>query len=111
METKKVIYEVNVKAKNEIADEFFNWLNGGHIENMLKIEGFISARLTTPDSPKDDEHKRFTCQYKLVSMEAMESYFKNHAAHMREEGIQKFGDKFTAERRVLTIENSFKPKK
>jgi heme-degrading monooxygenase HmoA len=112
METKakKIIYEVNVKAQNAIADEFYNWLNNPHIDQMLQIEGFISAKLTTPDI-KDDEHKRFTIHYKLESQEAMDNYFNNHAALLRGDGIKRFGDKFTIERRVLTVEKEYKKAK
>jgi hypothetical protein len=107
--SENVIYEVNIKAINEIGDDFYTWLNGKHIEEMLKIDGFLSAKLLIPDT-KDEGHRRFTVQYKLVSMEMMESYFKNQAAKMRSEGLEKFGDKFTAERRVLTVKNKFSKK-
>jgi hypothetical protein len=32
-----MIYEVNIKAKNEIASEYFNWLKDIHIKKFLNV--------------------------------------------------------------------------
>jgi uncharacterized protein DUF4286 len=39
--------------------------------------------------------------YRLVDEAALARYFAEHAAGMREAGVRRFGDAFTATRRVL----------
>jgi hypothetical protein len=73
---------------------------------MLKFEGFKSAELFSRNpedegQPKDDEHFYFTVQYKLASRAALDDYIKNHSPKMRQEGLDRFGTKFSATRRIL----------
>lgn len=45
--------------------------------------------------------------FRLKSREDLENYFQNHAKAMREDGLKRFGDKFTAFRRVLSLNSTF----
>ena len=99
-----VVYEVTLDIQADIANEFDAWLTE-HIKEMLSIAGFQSAQIYTGT----DEHNphtnnattRRTVSYYLRSQEELESYFHTHAARMRQQGIDKFGDKFIASRRIV----------
>jgi len=54
-----VIYEVNIKAKNEIANEYFYWLKDIHIKEILECEGFVSATLYTLDDMEHDNENKY----------------------------------------------------
>ena len=44
--------------------------------------------------------------YTLESRAALQTYFDVHAARMREDGVARFGSRFTASRRVLRVTRS-----
>ena len=94
-----VIYEVNLEADADIADPFDTWLRD-HIADMLQFEGFRSAEILDDPSAPAGRIRRIV-QYRLRNQAALDDYLTNHAPHMRAHGIARFGDRFTAERRVL----------
>ena len=58
----------------------------------------------------DDSSKGFielTVIYKVENLQMMEEYFNVHAAKMRGDGVKRFGDKFSAERRVNFLNQTF----
>ena len=98
-----IIYEVNLELDPEIVTDFDEWLDG-HILQMLQFEGFNSAKKFN-----SIEGKQYflTVQYKIESQEDLDRYLRNHAYKMRQEGIQKFQDKFKTHRRIMKIIKSY----
>ena len=45
--------------------------------------------------------RALTVHYRLIDEAALQRYLAEHAPRMREEGMRRFGDAFTATRRVL----------
>lgn len=96
-----VIYEVNLTIKNEIFNDYYHWLVQ-HIEIMLRLPGFKKAEISKERlADTDTESTKLTVHYTLASEQALDDYLTNHSSTMRDEGINKFGDKFTAFRRIL----------
>lgn len=104
MDGKRVVYEVNISVDKDVSTEFGDWLLT-HINDMLKLPGFLSAELFEQQST--DEKKKWTTCYRLENKEAMELYYKEHAAKMRSDALNKFTGKFQIERRELLLVNSF----
>ena len=50
-----------------------------------------------------DGRAQLCAVYHLRSQSDLDNYLANHAAHMREDGIKRFGQKFSASRRVRTV--------
>lgn len=96
-----VLYEVTLRAQPAIAAELQAWLHA-HVAEMLALPGFVDARLCVPE-PGEDGAAEFCCQYRLRDAGALEAYLRDHAPRMRAEGLQRFGDAFSAQRRVLRI--------
>lgn len=94
-----LIYEVTLTIQREIIDTFDGWL-ANHVEEMLAIPGFVSANVFSLDDDEDGNAQRVT-QYILESEGHLESYFADRSAEMRQAGIDRFGDQFTATRRTL----------
>ena len=110
MSNEEVIYEVNLKVNVDVVDTFLPWLHQ-HIYTMLTFPGFLSSELLIeePDPTANDTNvKPFTGQYRLENRAQLESYFQNHAKAMRDDGIKRFGGKFTATRRILASSQKFK---
>jgi hypothetical protein len=97
-----VVYEVNLTIKNEIFDEYYQWLIA-HIQLMLQLDGFQEAKIQRPDNLDDKENQKLTICYTVLSKANLDNYFTYHALAMREDGIKRFGNKFSATRRVFDI--------
>ncbi len=100
-----ILYEVNTCVEKGIAAAYAEWL-GPHIEQILKIEGFVSAAWFEVEHD-DPDHVHWTIQYYLVRRSDLDAYFRDHAAALRADGVQRFGERFTAERRILRQKRLF----
>lgn len=112
MEFSFVIYEVNLKVQNDIIEAYLTWLRA-HIVELLKIDGFLSVEIfyrkpQDEGEMMDEQNTYLTVQYKVDSRQSLDNYFKDHAARFREDGIKRFGGKFSASRRILSFSESFK---
>ena len=99
-----IVYEVNLTVDREIADDYANWL-GPHIEEMLALPGFESAEWLE-DVDYDEEEgaaPRWSVRYRLRSHDDLARYYEEHAERMRADGLDRFGTKFKATRRVLRV--------
>lgn len=105
-----VIYEVNLTINNEIFQDYYNWLVH-HIEIMLQFRGFRKAEISKEKIPEDNINTtKLTVHYTLDTEEDLNDYLKNHSFAMREDGTKKFGDKFSATRRVFFETSVMEPK-
>ena len=95
-----IIYEVNLKICKNIYPDFYSWLLS-HQKQMLTYRGFIKSKLYKVES-KIIDYKLLSVHYYLESLESLNDYFVNHASKMQNEGIELFGNNFTAERRILS---------
>ena len=102
-----IIYEVNLNINREIYSEYKLWLMD-HAKEMLQFPGFIQATLLKQEQDNVSEQEKLTIQYQLESREDLEKYFIEFAPKMREEGIKRFKDKFSATRRVFKVQDILK---
>ncbi len=94
-------YEVNLEVDAELADAFADWLRA-HVAEMLTLPGFVSAELFAVEQPEAAADRRGFCvDYRLHDRQALDRYFVEHAPRMRAQGLQRFGGRFTAIRRIL----------
>ena len=82
------------------ADEYAEWLEP-HIEQILEIEGFQDAEWFVCDSEDDKAH--WSIRYHLDSRESLDNYQMNHAPALIQEGIDKFGEHLTSNRRTMEL--------
>jgi len=101
-----VIYEVNLSIDGDIYPEFKLWLKE-HVNEMLQFPGFIQATLFKPEEDEVSDQEKITIQYQLENRAYLEKYFCEYASKMREKGIKRFNDKFTATRRILKVQEDF----
>ena len=96
-----ICYEVNLEIDAAIEADYRIWLRA-HIEEMLALPGFVSAQWFDVLEPTPAAGRIALCvQYFLRDAQALQAYFDQHAARMREDGVARFGDRFSASRRVL----------
>lgn len=96
-----IVYEVNLDVRADIHESYRAWL-GDHVAEMLALPGFVSADIfERRDPPPADGRRALTVHYRLTDEAALARYLTEHAPRMREAGLRRFGDAFTATRRVL----------
>ncbi len=100
-----VLYEVNLDADAAIEGPFDTWLRD-HIADVLQFDGFLSAEILGDDTATDGRIRRIV-QYRLRNQAALDAYLRDHAPRMRAQGVEKFGERYTAERRVLAHREEF----
>lgn len=98
-----VIYEVNLSIDEEIYSEYLVWLKE-HVQQMLQFPGFIQASFFKPEQEDNASQEKLTVQYQLESRDDLQKYFTEFAPKMREDGIRRFGNKFSAERRIFNVQ-------
>jgi len=105
-----ITYEVRLKVNSEIKKAFEEWLQL-HIKEMIGIDGFTGADLFTShlvNSVKNEFDDDFVVHYYLNNVvhyylnneEDLEMYLKDHAPRMREDGLRRFKNQFSAQRNV-----------
>lgn len=96
-----VVYEVNLRIDADIAGEYRAWL-AEHIDAMLRLPGFVDAQLfdVVPE-PGAGSQVEFCVHYSLRDEQALLDYLRGHAPRMRADGQARFGQRFSASRRVL----------
>ena len=130
-----ILYEVNIRVLEEIAEEYEAWLDR-HIGEVVTIPGFVSAEwfviaedtdaveieAAIRESVRLDESipvdireavsnpvrtTLYSVHYRLTDEESFERYLRERAPSMRQEGIDRFGSKFSASRRVMTLKQAY----
>ena len=99
-----IVYEVRAVVEREVSDDYRAWLDG-HVHEILGIPGFTHAELHAEDAV--DGRAVWTVRYHLQSREALETYLRDHAPRLRAEGLARFGDRFSATRRVSELVRSY----
>lgn len=97
-----VVYEVNLLIDENIYNQFESWLKE-HAREMLQFPGFINAHILKPENEDTVSQRKLTVQYQLDNKDSLNNYFNQFAAKMREDGLQRFKDQFSAERRIYEI--------
>jgi quinol monooxygenase YgiN len=96
-----VLYEVTARVDRAIADDFLAWLPG-HVQRILALPGFLGADMyEIVENPPDATHLLMCVHYRLPDAAALDAYLLEHAARMRAEAAESFGDRVRASRRVL----------
>ena len=102
-----IIYEVNLSIDRGIYAEYKSWLIE-HVKEMLQFPGFIQASLLKQEQDDPSDQEKLTVQYQLEGRDDLEKYLIECAPKMREEGIKRFKDKFSATRRVFKVQDILK---
>ena len=85
-----------------VAADYRIWLDA-HVARILALPGFTGARIfEVLEQPQPPAGRIALCvQYALRSRDDFDAYLREHAPHMRAEGVARFGDRFRASRRIL----------
>ncbi len=96
-----VVYEVNLVVQADIHDAWRAWI-GPHMQELIALDGFEDAAIYQIESEDGGAAFHYTVQYRLANRAALDAYFRDHALRLREDGIARFGDRFSATRRIYS---------
>jgi hypothetical protein len=99
------IYNVTVKVDQPIANEWLIWLKQEHIPEVLATQCFVEVTTLELLETNDPDSSTFAVQYKAANLDQYRQYMSNHAARLRQKGIDKWGDRFIAFRTFMKIVN------
>jgi hypothetical protein len=101
-----VLYEVDYAADQAIEAAFDTWLRD-HTADVLQFDGFLSAEILDDEAVAPAGRVRRIVQYRLRNRSALETYLREHAPRLRQQGVEKFGDRYSVQRRVLAHREEF----
>lgn len=93
-----VIYEVRLSSDPDISARFDQWLDV-HVRDMIALPGFYDARVIRADPAADGRARRIV-RYRLRDRKALDDYLARRAPALRQDDIERFGDRFAAERDI-----------
>ena len=96
-----IVYEVNLDVDAAVETAYRAGLRA-HVDAILALPGFLDAQVFDVQEPAATPGRLALCvQYRLRDETALQAYFDQHAARLREDGMARFGGQFNASRRVL----------
>ena len=96
-----IIYNVTIKVDKDIAAEWLSWMTDEHIPELMETGLFVDSKLYRLLEMDESDGVTYAAQYHCASINEYEKYLSDHAATMREKGIQRFKDRFVAFRTVM----------
>lgn len=102
-----IIYNVTVNIDDSVNDDWLEWMKTEHIPQVLATGKFKEAKLTKVLVEEEKGGITYSTQFRAISREALNDYYKYHADALRTEGLKRFADKMLAFRTELEIIDEF----
>ena len=100
-----IIYNVTIKVHESIKQDWLQWLKEEHIPDIINTGCFTHAVILRLLEVDDSEGPTYAVQYHAENKGLYNNYIENHSAQMRQNGVDKWGDKFIAFRSVMQVVN------
>lgn len=99
-----IIYNVTINVENAIVEEWKTWMKTVHIPNVMATNLFLEHKfLKLLQETEDDKTTTFAVQYFLSDMEQFQKYLSEFASEMRQEVLDKYGERVLAFRTLLEV--------
>jgi hypothetical protein len=102
-----IIYNVTVNVDESIHNDWLNWMQNKHINDVLATGLFTNAKMVRVVVVEEMGGTTYAVQYFTDSRAKLEDYYQNHAPRLRKEGVQLFADKMLAFRTELEVISEF----
>ena len=97
-----IIYNVTVNIDNTVHQEWLSWIKD-HIPQVLATGKFTEAKLTKVLVQEEMGGPTYSIQFKAHNREALDSYYKEDAERLRQDGLKRFADKMLSFRTELEV--------
>lgn len=95
-----IIYNVTINVEDSVHDEWMKWMKEEHMAEVVAT-GCFSFATMFKILVEEQSGTSYAIQYRAPNRMAVDRYLKDFAPALRQKGIDKFGDKFTAFRTLL----------
>lgn len=102
-----ILYNVTTNIHESAHEQWLQWMQTKHINEVLATGKFSSARLVRVLIEEEMGGFTYAVQYTCDSMATLQHYYKDDAPKLREEALQLFGDKALAFRTELEVVSEF----
>jgi len=97
-----IIYNVTINIDESIHDKWLTWIKE-HIPQVLATGKFTEAKLTKVLVEEEMGGTTYSVQYRAKSRKDLDSYYKQDAERLRQDGLKRFADKMLAFRTELEV--------
>ncbi len=98
-----IFYNVTINIHESVHDQWMQWMQKKHIQEVLATGKFTAARLVKVLVDEEMGGITYSIQYTTDSKETLQRYYEEDAPRLREEGNRLFGDKMLAFRTELEL--------
>ncbi|KIZ01123.1 hypothetical protein MNEG_6837 [Monoraphidium neglectum] len=105
---RRVVYECNFSVDTDIAQPFMQYLRSHMREIVCLEEGALFDRATLSIAEQEGGNSLnktlLVARYRALSRFRLQEYFDRQGERLRADMLEKFGGRFTVERRILVID-------
>lgn len=98
-----IFYNVTINIHESVHDQWMQWMQEKHINDVLATGKFSSARMVKVLIEEEMGGTTYSIQYTTDSKETLQQYYDEDAPRLRAEGLKLFGDKMLAFRTELEL--------
>ncbi len=98
-----ILYNVTINIHESVHDQWMQWMQEKHINDMLATGKFSSARMVKVLVEEDMGGTTYSIQFTTDSKETLQRYYDEDAPKLRAESASLFGDKMLAFRTELEL--------
>ncbi|MCZ8090126.1 DUF4286 family protein [Flavobacterium sp.] len=98
-----ILYNVTINIHESVHDQWMQWMQEKHINDVLATGKFSSARMVKVLIEEEMGGTTYSIQYTTDSKEKLQKYYEEDAPRLRDEGYRLFGEKMLAFRTELEL--------
>ena len=98
-----ILYNVTINIHESVHDQWMNWMQTKHINDVLATGKFSSARMVRVLVEEEMGGKTYAVQFTTDSKETLQKYYDEDAPRLREESAALFGENMLAFRTELEL--------
>ncbi|MDN3678249.1 DUF4286 family protein [Flavobacterium paronense] len=98
-----ILYNVTINIHESVHDQWMQWMQEKHINDMLATGKFSSARMVKVLVEEDMGGTTYSVQFTTDSKQTLQRYYDEDAPKLRAESASLFGDKMLAFRTELEL--------
>ena len=98
-----VIYNITTHVESSIEESWLKWMKEKHLPEMLATKKFKTAKIFKIINENDKGGVSYAAQYQCDNKITLEQYLNDFAAKLREDSVNKFGDRILSFRTELEL--------
>ena len=99
------IYNVTIQLAWDIHDNWVQWMKEKHIPQVMQTGCFTEYRFTRVLETDEQEGPTYATQYVAASKEDYDRYIEHHAALLRKDALDTWGNQFVGFRSLMKVVN------